>query len=175
MTTMTMIISKIRFDKTVSSCPGKNSPCKREDNTRPRSSRRDFFSLLVQRKLLFFSFLFWRHVRRVGKGTRCSSLCRRIHRLRVGSQTMETVGIFVASRKNNGTRVSPSPSLRNSQPLPREKQRSSSAYRRLLHLFRAFRRAFLCRNVAGRDRERERGEEHPFPSSLCRSIERFRK
>lgn len=87
MTTMTMIISKIRFDKTVSSCPGKNSPCKREDNTRPRSSRRgDFFPLLVQRKLLFFSFLFWRHIRRVGKGTRCSSLCRRIHRLRVARQ-----------------------------------------------------------------------------------------
>lgn len=54
-----MIISRknIRFDKMLSCCSGENSPWetnKREDNTRPRSSRRGFFPLLVQRKLLFF-------------------------------------------------------------------------------------------------------------------------
>lgn len=49
-----MIISRknIRFDKMLSCCSGENSPWetnKREDNTRPRSSRRGFFPLLVQR------------------------------------------------------------------------------------------------------------------------------
>lgn len=102
----TMIISPILL------YPWKNSG-------KRRSVVLEIFSPRVQRKLLF-----WRRVRRVGKKMRCSSL--RIHRLRVGSQTMETVGIFVASRRNNGTRISPSLGILNH--FHGEKQRSSSAY-----------------------------------------------
>lgn len=102
----TMIISPILL------YPWKNSG-------KRRSVVLEIFSPRVKRKLLF-----WRRVRRVGKKMRCSSL--RIHRLRVGSQTMETVGIFVASRRNNGTRISPSLGILNH--FHGEKQRSSSAY-----------------------------------------------
>lgn len=151
---MMMIISRknIRFDKMLSCCSGENSPWetnKREDNTAAAILEERIFSTPRAKKA---PLLFWRHVRRVGKRMRCSSLCRRIHRLRVGSQTMETVGIFVASRKNNGdARLSlPHPS----QPLPREKQRSSSAYQRLLYLFRAFRRVSMSKCCGGRERER---------------------
>lgn len=102
----TMIISPILL------YPWKNSG-------KRRSVVLEIFSPRVKRKLLF-----WRRVRRVGKKMRCSSL--RIHRLRVGSQTMETVRIFVASRRNNGTRISPSLGILNH--FHGEKQRSSSAY-----------------------------------------------
>lgn len=118
-----------------------------------------------KRRSVVLEFLFWRRVRRVGKKMRCSSL--RIHRLRVGSQTMETVGIFVASRRNNGTRISPSLGILNH--FHGEKQRSSSASLILIPRLSSRVSTFV-------EMLRAEREERPLPS-LCHgiAIERFRK
>lgn len=155
---MMMIISRknIRFDKMLSCCSGENSPWKtnkREDNTRPRSSRRGFFPLLVQRKLLFFF------------GDTFDALARECAvRVYAGESIVSELEARqwkpweYSSRRGRTMerRVSPSPTLlnhfhgRNKGLLPP----TSVSY-----TYSAPFVAFLCRNVAEGGKERE---EHPL-------------